>query len=99
MRIQSREALSGYEQDLLAAKPEIDSAMEMVIECWRDLEGERPIGFGVVGLIPFRALTAWAAFNGLDRDDFDMLKHAIQKLDADRMEREAAERALKSGKR
>jgi hypothetical protein len=99
MRIHGRAALPGYEQETLAAAPEGDSAMSMVIECWRDLEGERPLGFGCVGFIPFRALKAWAEDEGLDRELFQMLKTIIHKLDGDRMERDAAKRALKDGAR
>jgi len=99
MRIHNRAALPGNEQRTLAAQPEGDSATEMVIRCWRDLEGERPLGFGCVGLIPFRAVLAWASFHRLDRELTEMLIAVIERLDADRAERDAAKRALKDGGR
>lgn len=73
--------------------------MEMVIQAWRDLEGERPLGFGAVGLIPFRAIEAWADRHRLDEELFQMLKTVLQKLDADRAARAAAERALQAQER
>ncbi len=95
MRLQRRAALPGYEHETIAAAPEVDSAMAMVIECWRDLEGERPLAYGCVGFVPWRAITAWAAFHRVDRELTAMLITVIQRLDADRMEAEAAARALK----
>jgi len=97
MRIHARPALPGHEQQILAAAPDTDSAMAMVIQCMRDLEGDRQIGFGVQGSTPYNALRAWASDEGLDRDLFMLLKAVIQKLDADRMERAAAARALMNG--
>ncbi len=73
----------------------MDAAMQMVIDAWRDLEGERPLGFGVVGFVPFRAVIAWATHHRVDRDLTAMLISVIQRLDAARAERDAAERASK----
>ena len=97
MRLHEREAHPGTEQELLAAEPSTDWAMAMVLDAWRRLESERPLGFGAVGLIPVLAVIAWAAFRRLDRDLTEMLIDVIQKLDADRAERDAAARALKDG--
>lgn len=99
MRVHGREAAEGFEQEVLAAAPDVDAAMEMVIACLRELEGDRALGFGVVGFLPYRALRAWARDEGLDRELFVMLKAVIQRLDSDRVERDAARRALEAGGR
>lgn len=99
MRIHHRPALPGFERETLAGAPETDTAMAMVIAAWRDLEGERPLGYGVVGFIPYRAVLAWSSFNRLDRELTEMLVTVLQRLDADRADRDAAARALKSGGR
>ena len=95
MRLHEREAHPGHEQDVLAAQPECDAAMLLVISAWRDLAGDRGIGFGALGSIWWASLDRWAMRKGLDRELFDMLVPVIQRLDADRMERDAAARALK----
>lgn len=97
MRIHGRAALPGYERDVLAERPPIDAAMAMVLEAWRSLETERPLGYGCVGYIPESKVREWARWERLDRELTEMLIAVIRKLDAARMERDAAERAQKQG--
>lgn len=66
-----------------------------MLECWRAVEGDRHIGFGAVGPIPFEALDAWARRHRIEGRMFDVLEIVIRRIDGERMEREAAERALK----
>jgi hypothetical protein len=93
----------GDEQDILDAEPEIEPheviAFELCIEAWNDLSAERHLGFGVMGCIPFGALLKWAEFWDLDKEVTQTIAHVIRNLDADRLEREDADRRLKGAKR
>lgn len=71
----------------------------MCLEAWRDLDADRPLGFGVVGQVPYTALRLWARDNRLDFGNFQMLKAVIRQLDNSRTDREASRRALKGRKR
>lgn len=71
--------------------------MEMVIECFRALEGDRHIGYGALGPIPFTAIDAWSRRHRIEGRLFNVLVAVIQRLDGERMEREASERTLKHG--
>ena len=65
------------------------------MNAWHDLNTCRAIGMAV-GPIPWTAIVAWCEFHELDRDAAMQLIHVIRKLDNDRAEREASERALKN---
>lgn len=99
MRLHERAALPGAEQEIMAARPACDGPMDLAIDCWHSLEGDRPLGVGAVGMIPFSAIDTWARRRRVDGPMFDVLEAVIRRLDGERMEREASERALRNGGR
>ena len=93
MRIHKR-AASPQEQRILDARPELDDCAEDVRRCWSDLESERPLVPGVIGMIPYRAIIAWAEIRRWERGATLLLADVIRYLDGKRVERENAKRAL-----
>lgn len=69
----------------------------LVVDCWNDCGADRQIGFGVMGCIPLGAVRAWARWQSLDGEAIRILWSIIRKLDADRVERDAAKRRLETG--
>jgi len=76
--------------------------MLLYLECWNDLESDRPVEWinlrrCVVrssGAIPFTAIDTWARRKGIDNEVFWLLKTVITYLDRKRQEREASQRHL-----
>lgn len=93
MRLHKR-AARHEEQRILDARPELDDCAEDVLRCWRDLESERPLIPGVVGMIPYRAILAWAEVRCWDRGATVLLADVVRYLDGKRVERENSKRAL-----
>ncbi|WP_043749054.1 phage tail assembly chaperone [Methylobacterium nodulans] len=51
-------------------------------DCFWDLTGERPLGFGAVGQIPWSTIAAWADRHGIHcNDQFERLKRLVVALD------------------
>ena len=78
---------AGIQVRILAERPPVDAAMQLVLDAWRDLDSCRPLSERYSGSIPYTALLAWAEVEGLDYDEFTMLKDVIRRLDADRFDR------------
>lgn len=70
--------------------PENNEAIRMCMNAWHELDGDRHIGFGGQGPIPFTALVTWAEVNKLDDETFMLLRHVIRRLDNERAVREAS---------
>lgn len=74
----------------------------LVVECWFDCGGDRPIGFGATGDISSLAVRAWAACigddgdEGLDKEATRLLVRAIRCVDAWRSERESERRRVEN---
>lgn len=47
-----------------------------------DLCGDRPVGFGAVGDIPFLSIDAWARRYGVPDKDFPLLHGLVKAMDA-----------------
>lgn len=98
MRVHRRAALPGHETEVLARSPPVDLATVLCVEAWHALGSCRALGYSGMGSIPWTAILTWSQHNQLDRENTDMLIAVIQRLDADRAEREASQRALKGAK-
>ncbi len=94
-RAPSREEAERLTRD----RPEFDSITERVahdiFRCWNDCGPNRQLGFGATGCIPRDAVIAWCRWEGLDRESIEIYWAVIQRLDADRIDREETERRLK----
>jgi hypothetical protein len=86
----------GDEIDKLAQQPEIDPFIKPVVlsifQCWNDCGPNRQYGFGVIGCIPRDAVFAWCRDEKIDEEAARIYWRVIQKLDANRMDRDDAER-------
>ncbi len=102
MRAQDRTKVKDYERKALGPKPRYgphnSEAIRMCVNAWHQLEGDRHIGYGAVGPIPFTALVTWAEVNRLDRETFELLCTVIGQLDSDRATKENS-KAKTKGKR
>jgi len=79
-----------------AREPIQDPALARCIRVWRYLAGDRAIGVGARGTIPFTALRVWAEHDGLDRESTMILYDAILYADGERMRLAAAKAALEN---
>lgn len=77
---------------MLDREPPRDAALTIAIECWFDLDSERPSGMDEAGAIPYRAIRAWVRDQGLDREWLLVLADVIRHNDVIRAERIEAER-------
>lgn len=59
---------------------------------FNELQGDRQIGFGGRGPIPFSAIDAWAKRQGIEGDDFQWLTAAVVALSEVQLRHEADER-------
>lgn len=89
MKLTGREVfeLGSAVEKRLEGRPPMDSAMEMVLDAWRDLDSARPLSERFTGKIPFPALVLWAQLEDLDSEDFALLKDVITDLDEARISR------------
>lgn len=50
-------------------------------DCFWDLNKERPLGFGAMGHIPWRAIDCWAVRYAIGGEQFTRLKRIVEALD------------------
>jgi hypothetical protein len=72
----------GAEPIALANRPNLLPGLEVVWAAFWDLCGDRAIGFGAVGDIPFLAIDAWARRYGVPDADFGRLHSLVKAMDA-----------------
>lgn len=103
MRAQGRTEMKDYERKKLPAKPdhtpENNEAIRMCVNAWHELDGDRHVGMAGAGSIPYTALVIWAETNNVDRENFELLRHVIRRLDNDRAIAEQSRRNAEKGKK
>jgi hypothetical protein len=62
-------------------EPVIPAHLTLYWSAFWDLTGDRPIGQGWIGRIPFLALDAYARRIGIEGEDFLTFKHHVSALD------------------
>lgn len=93
MRLHAREA-TPHEKEALDRRPPCDEQATIVIDAFHDLAGDKQLGFGVVGLIPYTAWLAWASEQGLDWHARQALWPVLQQVDRQHFERDAERRRV-----
>ena len=81
-----------------ADRPRLDGYAEVVLECWRDLRGERQFWSngmgGQLGPVPYTAIRTWCGDMDLDADEFRLVKDAIGVVDSEQGKQAQAESRL-----
>lgn len=72
----------GCEPLALADRPNLLPGLEVVWAAFWDLNGDRQMGFGAVGDVPFLAIDAWARRYGVPDSDFPRLHGLLKAMDA-----------------
>jgi hypothetical protein len=66
----------------LVEQPEIPERLALAWQAFLDLSGDRQLGFGVIGEIPWTAIDAYARRHGIDDpDEFDALASHVKAMD------------------
>ena len=63
-----------------ASRPELDQDAERLWRAFNELQGDRPLGMGGAGGLPFVAIDAWARRNDVDGDEFHWLMAGLAVL-------------------
>ncbi|WP_425339724.1 phage tail assembly chaperone [Methylobacterium platani] len=66
----------------LLQRPELPELASLAWDAFWDLTGERPLGFGAQGRIPWSAVDRWGARYAIAGEQFTRLKRIVQALDA-----------------
>lgn len=75
------EEILGRPTQALESRPELPADLQLFLDAFHDLSGDRQIGFGAVGSITFTAIDRYAERHGIEGDDFERLKLLIKELD------------------
>lgn len=70
----------------LASRPELPDHLVFVWQAFRQLSGDRPLGFGTFGPISFASISAYAdRYSITDIDEFDRFLRLIRSMDSEWM--------------
>lgn len=98
MRLHNRDATPS-EREALERRPQCDPQLSMIVDAFHDLEGDKQIGYGVVGLIPFSSWIVWANEHGLDWHARQLLWPVLQQVDRQHFQRESERRKQEAERR
>ena len=62
----------------------------LCVRAWNELSGDRHLGYGVVGPIPFTAIVRWAEVRGFDHEATIVLTSVLAHLERERLDRDAS---------
>ena len=92
--MQKREPRAG-EQKILDERPEHDSVVQEIVDCWHQLDTARYPGPCAMGPIPYPAIELWSRRHGYDDRSLDVLVRVIAEQDCTRADRISSEMQLK----
>jgi hypothetical protein len=67
--------------DSIAGAPQLRPGLEHYWDAFSDLTGERQLGFGAPGPIPWSAKMQWARYHRMSREETDVLLFLVDRMD------------------